>query len=53
MSLEEFELNKELLKEIASKRKDLKETISMTKNDQIMREHNATNTRAAYEIYNL
>lgn len=53
MSQEEFELNKDLLKEIATKSKDLKVTINMTKNDQMMREHNATNTRGAYEIFNL
>lgn len=53
MNHDEFELNKDLLKEIASKKKELRDTISMTKNDQMTREHAANNTRPAYEIYEL
>jgi hypothetical protein len=52
MSYDEFEFNKDLLKEIASKRKELKDTISMANNEQSQKEIAGAN-RPAYEIFNL
>lgn len=51
MTNDEFEFNKNLLKEIASKRKDLRDTVMTVQNNNIL----ATQTHQlpAYEIYNL
>ena len=52
MSVEEFEFNKDLLKEIASKRKELKDSIMEAKTESAVRE-TETQNRPLYEIYNL
>jgi len=50
MSYEEFELNKDLLKEIASKRKELKDSLIIADNSVKGTE---ANNRPLYEIYNI
>ena len=49
MSLEEFELNKDLLKEIAGKRKELKEALVAAQTEGTQK----AEARLPYEIYNL
>ena len=51
MTNDEFEFNKDLLKEIATKRKDLKSTIMTTNNETVAKQNAAP--LPAYEIYNL
>eukprot|EP00347_Sterkiella_histriomuscorum_P021570 403333518 len=51
MTNDEFEFNKDLLKEIASKRKELRDTVNMTTNQNITAQQ--MTTLPAYEIYNL
>ena len=50
MSYEEFELNKDLLKEIASKRKELKDSLINAENSV---KETEGNNRPLYEIYNI
>ena len=51
MSKEEFDYNKDLLKEIVEKKKDLRTSIMMTQ--EIQNERSSFKPMPAYEIYNL
>lgn len=51
MTQEEFDFNKDLLKEIASKSKDLRQTVKLTQADTLSRINQPANS--AFEIYNL
>lgn len=51
MTQEEFEFNKDLLKEIVSKRKEVRDTVQMNMTKNVTAQH--TSALPSYEIYNL